>query len=578
MQFTAPALEAANRETLGHREFPLKKPPLFILIVLCAVVVTILDRPPRALPKQAPLSVFSAERAAEYLSVIGRAPHPLNSAEHDVVRDYIAQSLRDLGYSPEIQRTTNFNENSHIPGALDNIACRLKGSSTEKAVLIVAHYDSVPAGPGTSDDGVSVASMLETARILKSLPQLKRDVIFLFTDGEERGALGAQAFVSEHPWAHDAGVVLNFEARGTSGPSIMFETSDRNGWLIKNFAEVAPHPVANSLSYEIYKRLPAGSDLTIFKRAGYSGLNFAFIEGFVNYHSSHDSVQNLNHGSMQQQGDYMLALAQQFGNAGSDDPRPANLVYFDVLGQFLVRYSQTIATVVSVITGLVVAGAMYLGFRAKRLRFGVCLGGLVCSITGILITAISAQAVAWPVLVARRHFFKINDGPIDDATWYILAFCLIGLACSTAFYLLVSKRIGADNLMGGSFIAWMFLVTVVSFFLPGGTYLFIWPLLFTALAWFAIFARTRMSARATGSILFLGSLPAVVIMIPMIHKIFAAFAAGATVIVSGLLGLLLSLLIGPITMEPMRRRWLPISFLAGGLGVLVIAIVTSKIA
>ena len=71
--------------------------------------------------------------------------------------------------------------------------------------------------------------MLETLRALKSSPPLKNDTVFLFTDGEEVGLLGATAFVKEHPWAKDIGVALNFEARGSSGPSFMFETSDGNG-------------------------------------------------------------------------------------------------------------------------------------------------------------------------------------------------------------------------------------------------------------------------------------------------------------------------------------------------------------
>ena len=76
--------------------------------------------------------------------------------------------------------------------------------------------------------------MLETLRALKAGPPLDRDVIALLTDGEESGCLGARVFVTEHPWADEVGIVLNFDARGNSGPSIMFETSDGNGWLIRN--------------------------------------------------------------------------------------------------------------------------------------------------------------------------------------------------------------------------------------------------------------------------------------------------------------------------------------------------------
>ncbi len=106
---------------------------------------------------------------------------------------------------------------------------------------------------------------------------MRNDVIFLLTDGEELGLLGAAAFVNEHPWAKDVGVALNFEARGTGGPVRMFETSEQNGWLIRRFAQAAPYPRTDSISYEIYRSLPNDTDLTVFKRHGYAGLNFAFI-------------------------------------------------------------------------------------------------------------------------------------------------------------------------------------------------------------------------------------------------------------------------------------------------------------
>jgi len=102
--------------------------------------------------------------------------------------------------------------------------------------MLVAHYDTVSRSPGAADDGAAVAALLETLRALNAGPPLRNDLIVLITDGEEPGMLGARAFVAEHPWLRDVGVVCNFEARGTRGPSIMFETSSDNGRLIREFA------------------------------------------------------------------------------------------------------------------------------------------------------------------------------------------------------------------------------------------------------------------------------------------------------------------------------------------------------
>ena len=102
------------------------------------------------------------------------------------------------------------------------------------------------------------------------------DVIVLITDAEEQGTLGASGFISEDEWARDIGLALNFDARGNSGPSIMFETSDGNGWLIRKYAQAAQQPLATSLSMDIYKIMPNTSDLSVFKRARMGGLNFAY--------------------------------------------------------------------------------------------------------------------------------------------------------------------------------------------------------------------------------------------------------------------------------------------------------------
>lgn len=66
--------------------------------------------------------------------------------------------------------------------------------------------------------------------------------------------------MKEHPAAKDVKAVFNFEARGSGGPVVMFETSNDNGSLIREFAGATQNPVANSLSYEIYKRLPNDTD------------------------------------------------------------------------------------------------------------------------------------------------------------------------------------------------------------------------------------------------------------------------------------------------------------------------------
>jgi hypothetical protein len=151
---------------------------------------------PDPVPASAPPTEFSSGRALEHVRAIAKEPYPMDSPENAAVRDYLVKELRTLGVEPEVQRATaahtwfiRFAE----AGTPENVLARLEGTNNGgKAFLLMAHYDSVPTGPGASDDGAGVAAMLETLRALKAGPPLKNDVIFLFTDGEERGLLGAR--------------------------------------------------------------------------------------------------------------------------------------------------------------------------------------------------------------------------------------------------------------------------------------------------------------------------------------------------------------------------------------------------
>lgn len=547
-----------------------------LVFIVCSVIVIGLDTAPRPVPDQAAPAVFSAGRAVQHVAAISRAPHPINSPEHDRVRDYILTTLRGIGITPQVQKDTSVTQSYDLEGAVENIAGRLPGSTGEKAVLLVAHYDSVAAGPGASDDGVAVAALLESARAIKLRPQLKRDVIFLFTDGEEEGLLGARAFVADNPWAHDVGVVLNFEARGTTGPSIMFETSGQNGWLIRNFGHAASHPVANSLSYEIYKRMPNDTDFSIFRRAGYSGLNFAFIDGLARYHTPLDSIDAVDLGSLQQHGDYMMELTRQFGNAESDDPRPANAVYFDVLGLVLVRYGQPVAVFLLCFTGALFIVACFLGARKGYLHVGRSLLALVFVVLGVVALAIAAEAASWFTSVLQSS--RIHHGLRFHAGWYILAFSTIGLAASLALYSAIARRIGSDNLLAGALFGWLALATAVSVYVTGASYLFLWPPLVVLLGWLAVLMKRTLSDNVRSVLLALSGIPAIVLMVSMIHKIVWAFSAQSTVIVSVLLGLLVALLVGSLRLEQVSKRWLlPLVVLVAGLGLLITAIAVSGV-
>jgi Zn-dependent M28 family amino/carboxypeptidase len=115
------------------------------------------------------------------------------------VRDRIVAELKAAGYAPEVQRRFSASRRLATPAAPRSRTSSLaRGTGSGKAVLVSAHYDSVPGGPGVSDDGAGVAVVLELARTFSG-KQTGNDIVFLISDGEETGLRGAHAFAERHP-------------------------------------------------------------------------------------------------------------------------------------------------------------------------------------------------------------------------------------------------------------------------------------------------------------------------------------------------------------------------------------------
>ena len=92
---------------------------------------------------------------------------------------------------------------------------------------------------------------------------------------------------------------MQIEPAGRPRASYMFEASEGNGRLIREFRHAASHPRATSLSAAVYRLMPNYTDMNVFKEAGMVGLNFAFVDGVENYHRATDTPENLDRRSLQ---------------------------------------------------------------------------------------------------------------------------------------------------------------------------------------------------------------------------------------------------------------------------------------
>ncbi|MCW8872023.1 MAG: M20/M25/M40 family metallo-hydrolase, partial [Xanthomonadales bacterium] len=246
--------------------------PISLLLITLLVLLGVLRSysTPSPVDAGAPDVVFSAYRAEAILRELlaEKAPHVAGSPHNALVRDRIIAQLQAFGYEPETQARFHCNPLFGTCSPVENIIALKPGARGEHAILLTAHYDSVWAGPGAADDGAGVAAILEIARMAADFPAFDNDVIFLFSDSEENGLIGADAFAGHHPLFARVKAVLNLEARGVAGPSVMFETGEGNRRVIRMLAKHIDRPVANSLTYEMYKRMPNDTDYTVYKRKG----------------------------------------------------------------------------------------------------------------------------------------------------------------------------------------------------------------------------------------------------------------------------------------------------------------------
>jgi hypothetical protein len=531
-------------------------------LALVAFLTIWLQRPPDAVPATAPATEFSAERAFHHIQTIARSPRPIGSAAHAAARSYIFQQLRALGLDAEIQKTTAVSSSSaaslFYAGTIQNIVARRKGTGEGRALLLVAHYDSVSTAPGANDDGVGVATLLETARALgASGQQLRNDIVFLFTDAEETGLLGARAFVAEHPWAKEVEVALNFEARGNGGPAIMFETSPQNGALIRALGKATTYPLANSLSYEVYKRLPNTTDMTVFKAAGLSGMNFGHINGLTHYHTELDNVENVDARTLQHHGSYALALSRYFGGALPAVKPEGDAIYFDVLGFQLVRYPAWLAWPLAVGVLLLFAAVVWLGFRSDKLTVtGTAQGALLFFLS--FVTAAAAVGSAWWI-VRRIHpeYDLIPQGDSYSHGFYVLGFVALTLATAVTILGSFKRRISEANLLVGAFIWWAALMVGAAVWVIGGTYLLTWPLFFALLGLGYEFLKREHSARPVVTLVTssLCAIPGLLLLVPLLHLILIAMPFALAPALMLLLVLLAGLLIPLLRSSTGGNRW-----------------------
>ena len=512
---------------------------LSILIILGVIYWSFSDLKP-SLPEEKPTidADFNLDNALHHLKKISQKQHYVGSKEHKVVQNYIVAELQKMGLETEIQTQTAINRKWFAATTAQNIITKIKGSEAGKSLLLLSHYDSsTHSSLGASDAGSGVVTILEGIRaFLANNKAPKNDIIILISDAEELGLLGAQAFVDEHPWTKNVGLVLNFEARGSGGPSYMLmETNGKNSKLLSEFLAAKPNfPAANSLMYSIYKKLPNDTDLTVFRQdANINGFNFAFIGDHFDYHSAQDSYERLDRETLVHQADYLTTTLNYFAfsnleNLNSEE----DFVYVNFPFSKLLTYPFSWVMPMLVIAIVIFLILLFFGFSLGKISVKDVLKGFVTFLISVILCGAISFGLWKLLLIIHPHYNDILHGFTYNGYIYIVAFVFLNLWISLKTYKYFSREEKTTNLIIAPIFIWLVINGLISFYLKGSGF-FIIPV-FSALLIVAITIFMDIEERSKRILFTIISIPTIYIFAPMI-KMFPVGLGLKNIFISSIL-------------------------------------------
>lgn len=435
------------------------------------------------LSENGPRSLFDKEengKAIDYiisqLEEYGAKNADTTDAPAYLVQEYVA--------TDETGRYQNFylkNVILHIPANADD--------ATGEALMFMGHFDSVPMGQGSSDDGVACATMLEAARYYLDKMQngytLKNDLVFCFVNGEEFNLFGSRAFMNEFVGFNNVVERIKFgtnlESRGTAGTLIMFETAKNNYNTVKLFSEINKSAFTCSIATMVYDSMPNGTDFSNFKDA-YQGLNMANINGGENYHTQNDSPENVGRVYLSQQAQMVEAIIERLGSSDLSFLYDADesAIFFSYLNLTTVVYDHTTVTVLAVVAIILLAANIILSaIYRKENNVGKTAKAVLAVVAALVLSAAVAYACYYIFQLVAVLFGVIDIHMVGTITYsntaIVVGIALLALASTVIVshfgckWLKITRR---DLVRAFAYIH-AFLGIVVSFVLPDASYLFI---------------------------------------------------------------------------------------------------------
>ena len=532
---------------------------LSFLILIFGIYWAFHDQKPTTIPIATSETEFSVDKALVHLQNISQEIHHVGTEGHKKVQNYLVQELTQLGLEPSIQSQTVVNKKWFSGTTVENILARIEGTDKGKALLLLSHYDSNPnIAIGASDAGSGVVTILEAVRaFLAKGKKPKNDIIILFSDAEELGLLGAKAFVDFHPWAKEVGLVLNFEARGSGGPSYMLmETNGKNSKMISEFLKATPnYPTSNSLLYSIYKKLPNDTDLTVFREEGdINGFNFAFIGDHFDYHTMQDTYERLDRTTLAHQADYLMQTLNYFAFSNINDLNSDVdhvFVNFPILK--MISYPFSWVTTLWIVAAFLLLLLTYLGIVLNRIRGKDILKGFVPSLFSIAVCGGLSFGLWQLILVFFPEYNDLLHGFTYNGYWFVIAFVCLNLWILFFIYQKFVTQENSTSLFIAPIVLWLVINFVMLKDFKGAGFLIIPVFIAEIILAISIVSHPKNTSKI---LLFsILSIPSVYIVAPLVKSFPVGLGLKILFVSAILVALLFGLLIPVLCANKSRKAF-----------------------
>jgi hypothetical protein len=406
---------------------------------------------------------------------------PAGTPANEKARAYLIETLQLYGFDVRVQEADAVWREAGVSTRVGNLIATRPGASRD-AIALVAHYDSVPWGPGAGDDALGTAVALEAARVLAARPSPRYTLMVLLTDGEEKGLMGARALAEDAEVRGRLRVFLNLESIGTAGPFVLFETGPGTSPALRAWAR-ASGPRGGSYMQSIYDALPNDTDFSVLKQLpGVSGINFAATGDGYTYHTDRDRADRVTSRVLAQAGAVVLDVVDGLDAQASLAPDAEPAMYASVFDRTAFVWPMRTGRVVGWIVA-VLAAVLWLALAMRLMRAGGVLFMLMTAVWALIAAGAVLGALVAAVWLVRTGRAELH--PWFAAPWRLFAFMTMMVV--TVSWLVrrlaaaAPRRLRPDGSPIGVWFAalpaWVALLVAALIYAPAASYLLFLPLI-----------------------------------------------------------------------------------------------------